>query len=83
MVIGRDTAGTKEILDITGGYRFNYVDDLLACMNEVADLRPDEYHQIISKAQSLAIKKFSNENNVESIYSLYSNLKGRGEYDKN
>lgn len=78
MVIGRDTAGTKEILDITGGYRFNYVDDLLACMNEVADLRPDEYHQIISKAQSLAIKKFSNENNVESIYSLYSNLKGRG-----
>lgn len=75
MVIGRNTAGTKEILDITGGYRFNDVEGLQKRMNEVANLSLDEYQRIITNGQSLAIRLFSNENNIEQIYALY--LKAR------
>lgn len=72
MVIGRNTAGTKEILDLTGGYRFNDVDELQECMNAVADLPPEEYKQVVLKGQSAVAKHFSNENNVEQIYALYT-----------
>lgn len=75
MVIGRDTGGTKEIMDITGGLRFkNSIEEIVNRMNEVACMDTDVYSDIVLSGQSMAQRYFSNEQNAASIYNFYKDI---------
>lgn len=74
LVIGRNTGGTKEILDKTGGYRFVGVDELVTSMNNVAELSDKAYYEKAHYAQCQATEWFSTEQNVERIYNLYQKI---------
>ena len=74
VVIGKNTAGTKEILNITGGYHFNSDEEMLSCMQDVCNLSSEEYKKLAIEAQQRAIANFSEENYVESIFEFYENI---------
>ena len=74
LVIGKDTAGTKEIMDITGGFRYITDDEMLASMNIVTNLTDDQYYNRIVEAQSKAVQYFSKENYVENVYKIYQSI---------
>ncbi len=72
LVIGRNTAGTKEQLDnglgMTGneiGIRFNDVDTLTKAMDKAAKLEDHEYSEIVLSAQNVVRELYSLEKNVD------------------
>lgn len=72
LTIGHNTGGTKEILDITGGFPYQGgAVDLEAKMEEVVDMDPSIYQSMAIKAQEKAVQNFSNEANVQGVYNLY------------
>ncbi len=71
IVIGRNSGGTKEILGLTGGFRFNTVDELVNVMVAVSRLNKREYENVVLPAQMAAVDLFSNERNVRSVLALY------------
>lgn len=74
-VIGHNTGGTKEIMDITGGFSYlNGPVELAEKMEEAADMSPDIYAVMVQKAQEKAVKYFSNESNIENVYSFYREI---------
>ena len=74
LVIGRDTGGTQEILDKTGGYRFVNHEGLIASMNHVAELQETSYRRKAEYAQTQATTWFSTEQNAETTYSVYQKM---------
>lgn len=73
LVIGRNTGGTSEILNLThGGWLFNDVDDLVEKMEYVVSLSDNEYHSLSQHAQEISLQKFSTERHANEINSLYS-----------
>lgn len=75
MVVGRDTGGTKEIMDAVGGaLRFNDTEELISCMETVASMDKKEYEGIILPAQKKSADLFSTEQNIENIYSVYRRI---------
>ena len=75
LVIGRNTAGTKEILDVIGGLPFegDYT-TIVKQMDAVHDFSADEYMNITLNAQSIAKKQYSIESNVKKISELYNKI---------
>ena len=72
MVIGRNTGGTKEIMDQTGGISFMGGPDKLAeKIEQVITMTKEEYKQIVLKGQKKAAKTFSIEQNIDHIFNLY------------
>ena len=75
LVIGRNTAGTKEILDEIGGFRFEESsDELLEQMRIVSQLNDEEYLRLAQYAQNRAKELYSNENYVSQVYDVYKQL---------
>lgn len=74
LVIGRNTGGTKEILDKTGGFRFENLEELVASMNKVTELKDNAYKEKARYAQCQATEWFSTEQNIEKVYSLYQEI---------
>ena len=75
IVIGRNTGGTKEILDAIGGIRFDGDHHVLSSMMElVHNMTITDYQSITEKAQRIAMNKYSIENNVRQIKKLYTIL---------
>lgn len=74
ITIGRNTAGTKEIINSTGGFFFEDEKGMIECMNAVAALESDAYHNIIKKGQVYAQDYFSTEANVEKTYNVYKRV---------
>lgn len=74
LVIGYDSAGTKEILESTGGYLWRTDDDFLKAMNEVASMSIDEYGRKIEMAQTVAQRSFSIESYIDGIVSIYNEI---------
>lgn len=75
VVIGRNTSGTKEILDYTGGVKYNgSIDDLYQKMFYVSKMNKAEYTSIAVKAMDKAKRKYSIESNAKSIFELYCKL---------
>ena len=70
-VIGRNTGGTKEILETTGGFLFNDEEELLNCMIKMAKIPNEEYFSMIVKAQKMAKELYSEESYVEKVYDVY------------
>ena len=77
LVIGRNTGGTKEILDQIGGFPFdneNAVNGIFERMKQVVNLSDNQYHQLAEKAQNKAVSLYSNESYVEQVYAVYLDL---------
>ena len=72
LVIGRNTGGTKEILDEIGGLQFSDVVGLEKMMIKVASENEDYYKIIIETAQEKALNLYSVEKNVEEIDQFYN-----------
>lgn len=71
-VIGHNTGGTKEVLDITGGFPYeNGWKELERKMERVINLSEDQYTEMANKARKAAIKNFSNEQYVDRVYRVY------------
>lgn len=71
MIIGRNTAGTREIIEETGGLTFNTNDEMLTAMIQCTQMTHVEYERIVLRAQSVAQKLYSNEQYVQSVLDVY------------
>lgn len=74
IVIGRNTGGTKEILENTGGFLFDDTTDLEKKMEMVAKLDANGYDNIASLALNKAISSYSEESYVNKIHNLYLSI---------
>ena len=75
LVVGHNTGGTKEILDVTGGFPYEGGAEMLEQkMEEIAALSDKEYRLMAEKAQQEAVVHFSNEAYVDGVYSLYKKI---------
>ncbi len=75
ITIGRATGGTKEIIDITGGFLFtgDYI-ELSKKMNDVIQLNEKEYNERMRYACNKARSLFSSEQVAENIYCIYQTI---------
>jgi len=73
-VIGRNTAGTREILDRTGGLKFLDVSELRDRMDEVASMSDASYAEMVQGAQREAQRAFSVEQNAGKMIQLYKKI---------
>ncbi|MBQ6253497.1 MAG: glycosyltransferase family 4 protein [Bacteroidales bacterium] len=76
LVIGRNSGGTKEIIEQTGGFLFDSVEELYQDMVTLSKYTMNDYIRVSSSAQKVAINSFSIDNNVRSIMELYHNIIG-------
>ena len=74
LVIGKNTAGTKEVMDITGGFRFMNDEEMLLAMKDVSYLSENEYRIRVSRAQHQAVAFFSNEEYINNILDVYDKI---------
>ncbi|MFV5702417.1 glycosyltransferase [Flavobacterium sp. XS2P12] len=76
LVLGRNTGGTKEILNATGGgYLFNSSEELKEQMMRVANIAGTEaYRKKALAAQRIAIDNFSNEQYCLGIFDMYKHI---------
>lgn len=75
IVIGRNTGGTKEILDMIEGYCFLTESELEQGMEQVAqEINTIPYNQKIKKSQQTAQESFSIEQNIIKISNLYKTI---------
>ncbi len=79
VVIGRNTGGTKEIIDYTGGLLFDGTNKtLLDCMLEISNMPAKQYNNMALVAQNRAIAKYSIESNVDGVYNYYNQILNQG-----
>lgn len=74
IAIGRNAAGTKEIINQTDGFLFDNVEELADEMRRVADMTQEEYRKVAAHAQGLAANLFSNENYFQSVMEVYQKV---------
>lgn len=78
-VIGRNTAGTKEILDQTyGGFRFSTVEELVRKMKVVAEMNAIQICEFMKEPERRAKELFSTESHVKRMMQLYDKVTGGG-----
>ena len=75
LVVGKNSAGTKEIMDITGGYAFVTDEEMLQAMIDVVNLSDEQYHSKVLVAQNKASQFFSEEEYVNNVFNLYNSIK--------
>ena len=76
IAIGRNAAGTKEIIEKTDGFLFDNIKEMTDEMKQVVCMSQNEYRQIAIHAQRLAVNLFSNERYVNSVLELYQKILG-------
>ncbi len=74
MVVGMNSAGTKEILGITGGVTFNTKEEMLQALINVINFSHKDYMSMIKIAQEKAIEFFSKESYVNNVHNFYNYL---------
>jgi len=76
LVIGRNSGGTKEVLENTnGGWLYNNQNELTQFMHEVIKIsNTEQYKDKILTAQKIAVANYSIEQNGNKIYNLYKEL---------
>lgn len=85
LVVGKNVAGTKEIMKITGGYPFVTDEEMLSSLEKVCTLSEKEYQEKALYAQSQAVSCFSEESYIDKVFNLYKlivNQKRRTCYPK-
>ena len=74
-VIGRNTAGTKEILDLTnGGLRFTNIVEMTDCMEKISSMNKDEIITFMEKPRTIAREHFSCEKHASKVVSIYNDI---------
>ncbi|PKB17429.1 glycosyltransferase [Flavobacterium sp. 5] len=75
LVIGRNTGGTKEILEKERlGLLFLTNEEMVELMKDVVADGVESYFSMIMEAQKFAINNFSNEQNVNKVIELYKEI---------
>ena len=75
LVIGRNTSGTKEILDYTGGIQYDgTIGNLTDKMQAVARMGQQEYAEIAINAMDKAAQQYSIESNGSKIFDIYNKI---------
>lgn len=75
LVIGRDSGGTKEVLELTkGGFLFKTDYQLADLMMHVANLGQEYYLSMIRESQQIVVDRFSNEKYCEKLIKKYNHL---------
>lgn len=74
LVIGCNAAGTKEILEETGGFLWNNESEYLKAMEDVVAMSEDEYSSKALSAQKIAVGLYSKEAYLSNILSFYSSI---------
>lgn len=74
ILIGRDSGGTKEIMDKIKAFPFSNIDECAIQMRKVVSLTAQEYKNIVRIAQKGAVTLFSIEQNVQSVYNFYKKI---------
>lgn len=75
IVIGRNSSGTKEILDYTGGLLYDgSQNDLVTKMQLLAKMSKKEYEAIALNAMYRAKEQYSIEANADAIYNIYKTI---------
>lgn len=77
IVLGRNTGGTQEILENTGGFLFETGEDLLRGMVNTSELLEEDYREIALKAQNKAVNTYSIEANIDAVYQTYISITSR------
>jgi len=78
LTIGRNTGGTKEIIEKIGGFAYSGGEDSLCdSMYSVVDLPESSYAEMLHDAQIKAIKYFSVEENTQKVYALYKSIQNK------
>lgn len=72
LIIGRNSAGTKEIIDKVGGYRFENNKELLTAMTSAAHLSESKYSAQAIISQQKAATIFSIEQNIQNTIDIYN-----------
>lgn len=74
-VIGRNTAGTKEILEFTGGgFLFDTQEELLKKMIALCEMSQNDIQSMMRQAQVRAIKEYNSEHSADQVYSFYNRI---------
>lgn len=74
-VIGRNSAGTKEVLEQThGGFLFNSVPEMAERMNILADYNDEKIDNLMKEPQQTAINLFSGEQHIRKMIALYKRV---------
>lgn len=74
-VIGRNTAGTKELLDNEQtGMRFETKDELAGCLDSVIQADEAQLQEELVRVQKHAIVAYSTEHNAEQILKFYHDI---------
>lgn len=77
-VIGRNTAGTKELLESQQcGTLFDTVPDLTAAMHKVVNMPPSELTGHVLRVQESARRVYTNERNADRILEFYHQILNR------
>lgn len=74
IVIGKNTGGTKEILEKTGGFLFSTEEEMLQRMFQIVEMSDAEYASISNSACNEAIRLFSVERNIEQTCEFYKRI---------
>ncbi len=82
LVIGRNTGGTKEILNQgkSIGLPYDTSEELLHYLITVPD-NIESYFPMIKKAQLIAVDKYSTEQNIDKTWSLYCKILNNNRHD--
>ena len=82
LVIGHNTAGTKEILsqDQSIGLPYDTSEELLNDLLTVSN-NMESYFPMIKKAQVIAISKYSTEQNVDKTWGFYCKILNNNRHD--
>ena len=74
-VIGRNTAGTKEILEQTGGgFLFDSNMQLTICMKKMLKMNDEQSVELMRQPQRIAKELFCTELHIEKIKELYNGI---------
>jgi glycosyltransferase involved in cell wall biosynthesis len=75
LVVGNNSAGTKEILEAENlGILYTSHDELVSALKKIVTLGIENYFPIIKKAQIISTKLYSQEKNTNEIYNFYKDI---------
>ncbi len=75
LVVGNNSAGTKEILETEKlGILYTGHDELVSSLKEIVISGIENYYPMIKKAQKIASKLYSKETNSNEIFNLYKHI---------
>lgn len=75
LVVGNNSGGTKEILETENlGILYTGHEELVSALKEIVSLGIENYYPMIKKAQIIASKLYSQEQNANEIYNLYNDI---------